>query len=188
MSFWLVIQRAHNIAGNSAIRGKETVNVSYPFDSSRYPRTYRESALTRGVWSIAALVFVWGGFWGIGYLAASGIEADLSGLALDFILLAVAVVCCAAATLKRKVVLTADGIEKHSAFRMPCCQLRSQIAGWRKVRDRNSYYFELVPRNRGVKTLTIYPAAGLVLDEAFGAWFYSLPQLDEVERSCRFMQ
>jgi hypothetical protein len=114
-------------------------------------------------------------------LAASGINATLGWLALSFIFLSAVVICFAVTALKHRIVLTGNGIQKYTAFHAPYCLLRSQIAGRRKVYRRNGCYFELVPHDRRLGALTLCPAAGLVPDEAFGAWLYSLPDVDELE-------
>jgi len=142
-----------------------------------YPRTYRGSTVNRIFGFIATAILA--AFVAVPLLA--GVKAHLSP---GFLLLLAMPLSMAlyvlAATLRSRLVLTADAIEVYGAFAMQRLA-RGEIEGRRTIQVKNGTVTELIPSDLGEKSLRI--PAQIVTDPVLKAWLASLPDLDAQDRA-----
>ena len=152
------------------------------FNPTLYPRTYTTStgyrvfllAISLMIF-LAALFGLW--YFGSGHEMRNRPEAVVFVSFCSFFLLLATYL--ALATLKFKIVLTADAIEAQELFSRKRLA-RSNISGWRTTQTQYVSTLLFVPRPEAGKKLKF--AMTFTADDAFENWVDSLPNLDQDEQ------
>jgi hypothetical protein len=157
------------------------MNREFQFDPSAYPRAYPASTawrvfmgLTGGGLGVGGLLGIW--YFGTGHEVRN--TTDMVMLVSVSAALLLLGLLAAIATMRARVVLTAEAIELHGGLKTERMR-RDEVAGFRIIAAQGFNILWLKPGTAGAKVMKV--SMLFKPDEAFMAWFEGIENIDYAE-------